>query len=151
MSAAIVMLAVCGNLSSTAIKDLKGDELINAIEGQSFVMSANQMVPMGAPSKMLDGSNFVKIEGNTIESALPYFGRATSVPYGGGTALHFKAEILEYKIMTKAKSTMVYVKTRNTEDVYEYNFDIYDNGTAYLSVNAINRDPVRFHGKIKAK
>ena len=55
------------------------------VPAASFKIIATEMIPLRAPSKTLTDPYFVKVSDNCLESALPYFGRATNIPYGGPT------------------------------------------------------------------
>ena len=66
------------------------------VPAASFKIIATEMIPLRAPSKTLTDKYFVKVSDNCLESALPYFGRATNIPYGGGNALDFKTDITSY-------------------------------------------------------
>ena len=68
------------------------------VPAASFKIIATEMIPLRAPSKTLTDPYFVKVSDNYLESALPYFGRATNIPYGGGNALDFKTEPVRQRI-----------------------------------------------------
>ncbi len=120
------------------------------VPAASFKIIATEMIPLRAPSKTLTDPYFVKVSDNCLESALPYFGRATNIPYGGGNALDFKTDITSYD--WKEVKPGVYdikVVASNSEDTYEYNIRLYDNGSATININCRNRESITFLGQLE--
>ena len=92
----------------------------------------------------------VKDDGNILDSHLPYIGQAWRVPYGGGHALNFDAQIGSYRVVQTRKDgyeVRVYVKT--DEDEHLYLFTIFDNGRASLDVQSGNRERISYSGQME--
>ncbi|MDR2917353.1 MAG: DUF4251 domain-containing protein [Tannerella sp.] len=83
-------------------------ELRKAIENHEFVIDVDRMLPMSGPSRTLTSSYSLEINGDKVKSYLPYFGRAYSVPYGGGEGLVFDSTITDYQSSfdNKGKATI---------------------------------------------
>ena len=99
--AAALLLAGCAATKQTSEQRAAEQAAIaksvrEQVPAASFKIVATEMIPLRAPSKTLTDPYFVKVSDNYLESALPYFGRATNIPYGGGNALDFKTEITSY-------------------------------------------------------
>jgi len=120
------------------------------IEKRDFEVDMDFVHPSRGGGRPLDYGWSVRISGDSIYSYLPYFGRAYSIPYGGGKGLNFSGIMREYKIMEHAGDhtdiAIVYV---NEEDTYNYYFRIYDNGSTDLSVISREREKISFSGEMK--
>jgi hypothetical protein len=51
----------------------------------------------------------------------------------------------------KKDSWDIHFKVRGKEDVYEINMNIFNNGSATITVNSVNRDAINFNGEVKRK
>ena len=122
--------------------------LREAIENRSFVVEVDKALPMGGSSRMLTSPYSLTIKGDTVRSYLPYFGRAYSVPYGGGEGLIFNSTITDYKSsFEKNDKSIIEFKTRSKEDHLTYRVIIFMNGSASIDVISGNRQPISFNGK----
>ena len=94
--------------------------------------------------------NLSKLWGSLhLVSYLPYFGRAYSVPYGGGKGLNFTAPISEYKAEKDNKgTTQITVIVNNEEDILTYFLSVFDNGRATIDVRAREREPISYSGDL---
>ena len=145
--AAALLLAGCAATKQTSEQRAAEQAAIaksvrEQVPAASFKIIATEMIPLRAPSKTLTDPYFVKVEDNCLESALPYFGRATNIPYGGGNALDFKKEV-------KPGVYDIKVVASNSEDTYEYNIRLYDNGSASININCRNREAITFLGQLE--
>ena len=153
--AAALLLAGCAATKQTSEQRAAEQAAIaksvrEQVPAASFNIIATEMIPLRAPSKTLTDPYFVKVSDNYLESALPYFGRATNIPYGGGNALDFKTEITSYD-WKEVKPGVFDIKivASNSEDTYEYNIRLYDNGSASINVNSRNREAITFLGQLE--
>ena len=91
----------------------------------------------------------VTVSGDSIISYLPFFGRAYSVPYGGGKGLNFTAPISEYKAEKDNKGRMqITMLVNNEEDNLTYVLLVFDNGQASIDVRAREREPISYSGEL---
>ena len=91
----------------------------------------------------------LKIKNDSVFSYLPYYGRAYSVPYGGGKGLDFKAPLKEYSMkLDKKGDAQIEFKARTPEDNFEYNVTVFSNGSASISVTMQNRQSISFQGDL---
>ena len=71
------------------------------ITSKEFVFEATYALPQGGKSIYLTGSSYtVKFHPDTIESYLPFFGRAYSVDYGGEGGIKFVGKPTEFNVVT---------------------------------------------------
>lgn len=102
--------------------------------------------------KHLDYGYDIRLSGDTLYSYLPYYGRAYSVPYGGGKGLVFNAPIQDYAVSSQKKGlTKMDIYVENDEDCYAYMMEIFDNGQVDLLVRAQKREQILFRGKLVIK
>ena len=89
----------------------------------------------------------VTVDGDTLKSDLPFFGRAYSIPYGGGKGLRFKAPITGYFVdSTHRNRHIIYIDAVDTEDSYSYIITLFDGGNAAVSVTPRQRSHIEFTG-----
>ena len=153
-AAALLLTSCAATRQTSEQKAAEQAAIAQAVREQvpaaSFKIIATEMIPLRAPSKTLTDQYFVKVSDNCLESSLPYFGRATNIPYGGGNALDFKTDITSYD--WKEVKPGVYdikVVASNSEDTYEYNIRLYDNGSATININCRNRESITFLGQLE--
>jgi len=107
---------------------------------------------MNGRSRELTSTYSLSINGDTINSHLPYFGTAYSVPYGGGQGLIFKAPIMVYSENFDAKGTAdISIRTRSEDDNYVYRIQIFENGSTTIHVTPNNRQAITFYGNMELK
>ena len=127
-------------------------KLRNAIEARSFIVEVNKAIPMSGSARTLTSTYSLTVNGDEVKSYLPYFGRAYSVPYGGGEGLIFESTITDYQITFNKKGMAeITFKTRTKEDLFTYRVQIFMNGSASVHVSSNNRQPISFNGKAVAK
>ena len=152
----ILIITVSGcSLTKGLTKEEKAaneTKLLEAIENRMFIVEVDRAIPMSGDSRMLTSPYSLEINGEKVKSYLPYFGRAYSVPYGGGEGLIFDADITDYKSSVEKKgTTVVEFKTKSKEDQPVYCVHISSSGAASIDVTSINRQPISFHGKASPK
>jgi hypothetical protein len=123
-------------------------KLHQAIENRVYLIEVNQMLPMMGRSQHLTSPYSLKVKNDSVFSYLPYFGRAYSVPYGGGQGLTFNSTIENYQSKRNAKGVyQISFKSQTREDTYVFNVEIYENGTTQIRVNSNNRQGITFLGE----
>ena len=92
----------------------------------------------------------VEIRNDSVISYLPFYGRAYSIPDGGGEGLIFQAPLDEYEMeMNKKGTAKVKFTARSPEDKFTFNLTIYSNGSASINVNMQNRESISFSGEME--
>ena len=80
-------------------------------------------------------------------SWLPYMGQVYQTSTFSPQNLNFEAPIISYhETRPKKGLTRIELAVRTTEDIYQYQLDIYDSGTAYIRVRGQSRDSISFDG-----
>jgi len=113
-----------------------------------FKINVNWMMPLRGGAKNLSYGYYVKVDGNQLDSYLPYFGEVRYVPYGGGKGLNFEDEISYYTVNQASDRYEVVLSVTNEEDTYLYYITIFPNATASISVRGRNRDAINYRGEL---
>lgn len=150
--AAALLLSGCGILNSEtreerAAREAREARMVNDnLKAGDFRIEIDRMYPLRGGSKHV--SNYsLSLKDGVLNSHLPYIGQAWRVPYGGGHALNFSAEIGGYDVVrtrNEGYEVRIYVKT--DEDQHVYTLTVFDNGRASLDVQSQNRERISFSG-----
>ena len=91
----LVMLAGIPTLSAQTKKEKKEQKkeaVRQLIVSEDYKIDVNTAMPMRGRSIPLTSQYSLQIRNDSVFSYLPYYGRAYSVPYGGGSGL-FRAKV----------------------------------------------------------
>ena len=88
-------------------KEQKKEAVMKLIESENYKIDVNTAMPMRGRSIPLTSSYSLTIRNDSVISYLPYYGRAYSIPYGGGDGLNFKAVLKEYSMEMDKKGNAV--------------------------------------------
>ena len=133
-------------------KEQKKEAVMKLIESENYKIDVNTAMPMRGRSIPLTSSYSLTIRNDSVISYLPYYGRAYSIPYGGGDGLNFKAILKEYNVeMDKKGNAVIKFVARNPEDRYEFRAKVFPNGSASIDVNMQNRQSISFQGELDIK
>ncbi|MDR1602576.1 MAG: DUF4251 domain-containing protein [Tannerella sp.] len=154
LTGAIIGLMAAGQMScsssKTAARNERAETVKQQLESRRYTIDVDRMLPMQGPSQHLTTNYGLTIKGDTVISYLPYFGRAYSVPYGGGKGLNFEALISDYSLVFDAKGVAkISFRTRSEDDLYLYEAEVFNNGKTTLRVTSNNRQGISFYGQLK--
>ena len=136
------------------VVDIKkfGVNPIVLIVSENYKIDVNTAMPMRGRSIPLTSLYSLEIRNDSVISYLPYYGRAYSIPYGGGNGLNFKAPLKEYNMKLDKKGNSVITFTaRNPEDKFDFRVKVYSNGSTSIDVNMQNRQSISFQGELDVK
>ena len=134
-------------MTKEQMRAARTQHVLDGIANRQFKINVDRMIPMRAPARQLSTLYSLEVKGDTIVSYLPYFGRAYSVPYGGGKGLNFVGIMNHYESRQgKKNETIVEIGVENEEDKYVYTLSIFDNGNTDINVYSRNRETVLFSG-----
>lgn len=130
-------------------KEQKKEAVKKLIVSENYKIDVRTALPMRGRSIPLTSLYSLEIRNDSVISYLPYFGRAYSIPYGGGDGLNFRAPLKEYSMeMDKKGNAVIKFTARNPEDRYEYRAKVYSDGSASIDVNMTNRQSISFQGDL---
>lgn len=127
------------------------NQMTEKIESRNYTFVPQTALPMGGRSINLSYSYALKVSNDTIDSYLPYFGRAYTAPSPmdeGG--VKFVSTDFDYSISDKKKGSWdVKINVKNNQKLYNLNLQIGDTGNATLTVSETSKQPITFYGKIE--
>lgn len=106
----LVMLAGIPTLSAQTKKEKKEQKkeaVRQLIVSEDYKIDVNTAMPMRGRSIPLTSQYSLQIRNDSVFSYLPYYGRAYSVPYGGGSGLIFNAPLKEYTMDMDKKGNAI--------------------------------------------
>ena len=120
-----------------------------SLESRQYTIAVDWMKPLRGTPKHLSYGYELKINGDEMDSYLPYMGEAYRLPYGGGKGLNFKAPILNYtQTQTAGNCYLIEFDVVNDEDVFHYRIDLCSSGKAIIDIWARDRDSISFQGEM---
>ena len=151
----LVLLAISGMSgiyaqSKKEIKAQREQAVKEQIVSENYKINVNTAYPRRGRAIHLSSPYSLEIRNDSVISYLPFYGRAYSVPYGGGEGLIFRAPLDEYNMeMNKKGAAKVKFIARSVEDRFTFNLVLYSNGSASINVNMQNRESISFSGEIE--
>ena len=148
---ALVVLSGCATSEERAARAAEqAAKVKTALTERDYKISIDRMYPMKGSSKNVSYGYSVEVRNDSLISYLPYFGRAYSVPYGGGKGLNFSERIGSYEeALLKNGKHHIEIGVTNEEDTYLYTIDVYDNGNSTIAVQSRQREPISYAGRIE--
>lgn len=148
---ALVMLSGCATSEERAARAAEqAAKVKTALTERDYKISIDRMYPMKGSSKNVSYGYSVEVRNDSLISYLPYFGRAYSVPYGGGKGLNFSERIGSYEeALLKNGKHHIEIGVTNEEDTYLYTIDVFDNGNSTIVVQSRQREPISYAGRIE--
>jgi len=126
------------------------EEVKTLLNDKVYVFKPTTALPSGGRSRNLDGTFSAKINKDTLDCYLPFFGRAYSVEYGSTTGpFTFTLPIDEYSMEESKKGYKVELKVKNKNDNMTFMFQIGETGSASLNINSTNRQFMSYNGNIE--
>ncbi len=148
----LLSVTSCTTLSSVerAERDARVAQAVEKILSERcFTVNVRMMYPRRGKAVNVTSEFSLQVEGDTLVSYLPYYGRAYNVPYGGGKGLNFTAPIQDYQVSKGRKgNTQIVISVNNGEDILTYNLDIFANGSASIDVFARERESISYSGQL---
>ena len=153
-----LVIGFCFLLSACATqkeKQARVSLIDSLMKSNSFKFVAQQANPLRASLidsrlKQLDGSYYLKINKDTLDCYLPYFGVAQQAPYGSNdNGIQFTTTKFTYDKKQLGKTFEITIVPKNTDKANRLFLSISESGTATLNVNSNNRDAISFNGTIE--
>ena len=134
-------------------KAQKAIEIKTLIESGEYVFIARSATPLSGRKVDLTSEYNLKIKGDSVESWLPYFGRAYQASYGdtdGG--IKFKQKVTELKTTCneQKKRCEVSFVADTPQDTYRMQLSVGWSGYGNLSVTSNHRQTISYYGMLEA-
>ncbi|MBR5041791.1 MAG: DUF4251 domain-containing protein [Bacteroidales bacterium] len=154
LALSVMLVAACGSLKKSPEQKRAEAERVaelvkQKLDARKYKINIDYMMPRRGSGKSLTGSYSITVDGNKLNSYLPYYGTAYSVPYGGGKGLIFEDDIVAYaEDAGKTDRRIVEFVCDNGEDIITYTLTVFDSGTADVHVHCRNRDDISYRGAL---
>ena len=133
-------------------EEQKAKEIKEMIENGRFTIEVDRALPMGGRTVHLTTPYSLEMRGDSAISYLPYFGRAYSLPYGGGDGMRFEESITDYQCSFNKKGTaQIQFRTRSDDDTFAFSVQVFSNGSATINVTPVNKQNITFYGELAPK
>jgi hypothetical protein len=124
------------------------------LASKTFIFKAQSAWPLQGTVVQLTPGFDMKILDDSINTYLPYFGRAYAASYNGngGGGINFTTTKFEYKLKEKSKGGWeIVIKPSDVKEINELIYSISTNGFATLQVTSNNRQAISFYGIIEKR
>lgn len=122
------------------------------VESKKFIFKVQTVLPTGGSNVQVTSDYDIKLNGDSLVSYLPYFGRAYSADYGQPGGLNFTSTKFQYNLKSKKKGGWdITIKPTDIKDVRQMFLSIGENGYASLQVISNNRQTISYYGYITEK
>lgn len=122
------------------------------LDNKAWAFVAQSALPMAGRTIQLNGYNELVVKNDSMQSYLPYFGRAYSAPmtpFEGG--YNFSAPIKTYLISNNnKKGYQVLISPKDRSNGEKFNLSVFENGSAMLTVSDNNRQLISFNGYLRS-
>ena len=149
VSSAFLTILFCSTAIFSTAQDLDKATVKNLVDSGNFVFVAQSMVPSGGTSRPLDFFYDVRVSKDSIITHLPYIVRAYTGVLPNEDGINFTSAIFDYKTKYKKKKWEITLRPKDTKDVKELHFTVFENGKATLTVNPINKKTASYYGYLK--
>lgn len=132
----------------------KAKKIKELISNRNYVFQAQTVFPMSGRTRQIAGEGYdVTVSKDTVNSYLPYFGRAYAAPIDatkGG--IQFISKDFEYTEAPGKKGGWdITIKPKDNREVQQLFFSVSEDGYASLQVTSTNRQAISFNGTIVEK
>ncbi|ULQ55561.1 DUF4251 domain-containing protein [Flavihumibacter rivuli] len=147
----LALLSIVVNGYSQEEKKDKKEVVLQQLGEKKFTFVAQSMRPMRGGTRQLTTQYEVKVTADTVDSFLPYAGRAQSVSMNPSEqGLTFKSTNFDYvKEEGKKGRITITISFKDVSDPRKMIFTIYADGITSLQVTCNNRDPISFDGYLR--
>ena len=147
----IALLSGCTTVNQRAERREQTARMVEqAVSQRRLMVTIRSMQTQRYGSHQVSSDFYLKLRGDTLDSYLPFFGRAYGVsPVTPSQGLHFVSPVLQMEESKRKNNvTRLEMHVRSQEDSYVYRLDIYPNAQVYISVHGQERDHISFDGEL---
>jgi uncharacterized protein DUF4251 len=147
----IIMAFATLFLNNVKAQNLTTAQVDSLINSKHYTFKAERMNPQRGGQKYLTSEYFLRVAGDSLISALPYFGRAYTAPINPEDAGYdFTSTNFNYNVVPKKKgSHQITINTKDKMNTVTFVLTVYNNGNSYLQVTSVNRQPISYTGYLK--
>lgn len=146
----LLLLISCQSVGHTKKTDEEQRAALKEkIDSRVYTIEVDKVLPSGG--KMITPTTIysLTIDTDSVNSYLPYFGRAYSIPYGGGEGLRFQSLIKDYSVTYNKKGkAKISFSTQTKEDLFDFIIEVFPGGSASIRVASVNRQMISYSGSL---
>ena len=126
------------------------EEIKQMLKDRDFVYHPTLANPLSGSTVQLDYSFSARIQGDTINSYMPYYGRAYHVEYASRKGpFDYILPIKNYNFKKTKNGYEVSFEVKNGMDNIKYTFNVSETGYANLTVISTNRQSISYYGTVE--
>ena len=147
-----VLSVVLATLGQVKAQESNAATLKTILGNKTFVFKAQSAWPLQGRVVQLTPGYDMKMLQDSINTYLPYYGRAYSAGYGTEGGINFISKKFEYKLKEKSSGGWeITIKPNDARDISELSYSISANGYATLQVISNNRQAISYYGVIEKR
>lgn len=133
-------------------KDNDRNQVRELLDSRKYFFLAQTAYTAGGMMVQLTSEFYLKLDGDTLESSLPFFGVAFNAPFASTSSpLSFKSSDFNYRISKGKKGRLeIEIRLNEPEDPNLLYLSVSSAGFADLRVISRDRQPMSFYGEIQA-
>jgi hypothetical protein len=150
----ILLLLFVGfaGISNVNAQEANSSTLKNILATKSFVFKAQSAWPLQGTVIQLNSGYDVRVLQDSINTYLPYFGRAFTASYNAEGGISFTSKKFDYRLREKQKGGWeLTIRPSDHRDVLEMNYSVSANGYATLQVISNSRQAISYYGIIEKR
>ncbi len=152
MKATLILLMSLYGLTNLRAQETNESTLKTMLTTRSFVFKAQSAWPLQGTVIQLNPGFDMKMLGDSINTYLPYFGRAYSAGYNSSGGINFTSTKFDFKLKEKLKGGWeISIKPSDAKDINLLLYSISTNGYATLQVLSNNRQAISFYGILEKR
>lgn len=126
--------------------------LKNSLAAKTFTFKAQTAWPLRGNVVQLTPGFDMKVLGDSINTYLPYFGRAYQASYNGNGGISFTSTRFDYRLKENNKGGWeLLIKPVDVKDIQQLIYTVSTNGYATLQVFSNSRQAISFYGVIEKR
>jgi hypothetical protein len=127
-------------------------EIKSFVESGKYIFKPQTVIPSVGGSRFLTSEYELLVSEDTLESFLPYFGRAFTAPVNPTeSGIRFTSTKFDSKTEHSKRGWTITIKPEDAKDVRQMILFVSRTGYATLQVLSNNRQPISFSGYIAKK
>lgn len=152
MRTLFLLLVGFAGFGKVVAQEANSTTLKSILSTKNFIFKAQSAWPLQGAVVQLTAGYDMKVLQDSINTYLPYFGRAFNAGYGGDGGINFTSKRFDYKVKEKDKGGWeILIKPADAKDIVEMNYSVSSNGFATLQVISNNRQAISYYGIIEKK
>jgi hypothetical protein len=148
----IILLVSAIGVTPLSAQETNPATLKSLLHNKTFTFRAQSAWPLQGTVVQLTAGYDMRVLEDSINTYLPYFGRAYAGGYVTENGIKFVSTKFDYKLKEKQKGGWeVTIRPADCKDITELTYSISTNGYATLQVLSNNRQAISFYGVVEKR